>query len=63
MGLLGGLRKQPAPVQGSDNATTSSPKNEKNPNSTKKWNLGILSDPLTDEVPGKPSVINLLIPA
>ncbi|KAJ4362224.1 hypothetical protein N0V95_001468 [Ascochyta clinopodiicola] len=50
MGLLGALRKQPAPAQGSEDAPTSSPPNEKN--SSTRWNLGILSDPLTDEVPG-----------
>ncbi|KAF9698677.1 hypothetical protein EKO04_002863 [Ascochyta lentis] len=51
MGMFGASRKQPAPSEGSANAPTSSPPNEKS-SSTKKWNLGILSDPLTDEVPG-----------
>lgn len=57
MGILGGLRKQqepqPATTGRSDDTTTPSPQNEKSSNPTKKWNLGILSDPLTDEVPGK----------
>ena len=53
MGLLGGLRKQPAPAEGSGDASGPLPQNEKNSAPTKKWNLGILSDPLTDEVPGK----------
>ncbi|KAF2632652.1 MFS general substrate transporter [Macroventuria anomochaeta] len=52
MGIMGGLWKQPASVEGSGDAPTSLPQNEKNSNPTKKWNLGILSDPLTDEVPG-----------
>lgn len=50
MGILGGLRKQPAPAEGDNDVPTSSPQNEKS--SSRKWNLGILSDPLTDEVPG-----------
>ncbi|KAJ4988984.1 major facilitator superfamily transporter [Stagonosporopsis vannaccii] len=50
MGVLGGFRKQPAPAEGGNDVPTPSPQNEKS--SGRKWNLGILSDPLTDEVPG-----------
>jgi hypothetical protein len=53
MGVLGAWRKQPAPAEGNSDAHISSPQTEKRAESTKKWNLGILSDPLTDEVPGK----------
>lgn len=53
MGVLGAWRKQPAPAEGNGDAPTSTSPNEKSSNSTRKWNLGILSDPLTDEVPGK----------
>ncbi|KAF3040316.1 hypothetical protein E8E12_008005 [Didymella heteroderae] len=54
MSILRGLRRQPkpAPAQGSDDTTAPSPQNEKNSTPSRKWNLGILSDPLTDEVPG-----------
>lgn len=50
MGLLGGLRKQPAPSESGNDASTPAPQNEKS--TGREWNLGILSDPLTDEVPG-----------
>ncbi|KAH6620128.1 major facilitator superfamily domain-containing protein [Boeremia exigua] len=52
MGLLGSLRKQPAQAEGSTDAPVSTPQNEKSSGPSRKWNLGILSDPLTDEVPG-----------
>lgn len=55
MGILGGLRKQPEPSPAEDDANTTIPQppNEKSSKPTRKWNLGILSDPLTDEVPGE----------
>lgn len=61
MGILGGLRKQPEPVpaQGGNNTSTPSPQNEKNSAPSRKWNLGILSDPLTDEVPGKRAILRV----
>ncbi|KAJ8109143.1 hypothetical protein OPT61_g7675 [Boeremia exigua] len=52
MGLLGGLRKQATPAEGHSDAPASSSQNENSPGQSRKWNLGILSDPLTDEVPG-----------
>ncbi|KAH7361323.1 major facilitator superfamily domain-containing protein [Pyrenochaeta sp. MPI-SDFR-AT-0127] len=44
-------RKTPAPAQ-DGNIATGSPENEEKSAPPRKWNLGILSDPQTDEVPG-----------
>jgi hypothetical protein len=60
MGILGGLQKKPSPAEGNNDAAIPTPQVEKSSTPSRKWNLGILSDPLTDEVPGRLSTSALL---
>ena len=60
MGILGGLRKKPSPAESNNDAAIPTPQEEKSSTPSRKWNLGILSDPLTDEVPGRLSTSELL---
>jgi hypothetical protein len=52
MGILEGFRKKPSSAEGNHDAAVPTPQDEKSSTPSRKWNLGILSDPLTDEVPG-----------
>jgi len=52
-------RKETRPAEGSNDASTPAA-NEKQAGGPRKWNLGILSDPETDEVPGKKDEVTIV---